>query len=69
MLRKSRASDFLIVMLPTDLDDEILLLRLCVNKQLFKPYSVLTLSGFNAKVGFNVKTINKTWFYHTKLLC
>ena len=25
-----------------------------------------TLNGFNAKVGFNVKTIIKTWFYHTK---
>ena len=31
-------------------------------------YSVFTLSTFNAKVGFNVKTINKTRFHHTKLL-
>ena len=39
-------------------------------KRNFVSSSVLTLSGgFNAKVGFNVKAIIKTWFYHTKLLC
>ena len=30
--------------------------------------SVFALSGFNTKVGFNVKIKNKTWFYHRQFL-